>query len=462
MKKLTIIPVAMILCYSLIMTGDTLQSGYTNGNITYSITKTMAAETAETDQEDNDSGSEPYFSKQWALYNDGTFSLNTNAPDGTEFNNGGFYNRGGFSMKNPYKVPGKNEFKGNSGKYTENIFPNTDIIKYSNGSSGTQYNALASAVAGIDLAVEKAWETVGDEGREVLVAIIDTGVDYTHEDLSDAIWTNEGETAGDGIDNDGNGYIDDVYGWDFYNNKAYVYNSRNASEYDHGTHCAGTIAAAINNTGIAGIASNGNVRIMTIKALGGKDGSGDTASITKAIKYAESMGADICNLSFGTTSYDEEMGTAIENSDMLFVCAAGNGDSSGAGVNTDDTPLYPAAFDFDNIVSVANLKYDGTLDASSNYGISSVDIAAPGTYILSTTAGNGYEYLSGSSMSAPMVTAVLAMTYSYFEDISVLDAKDIILSTAEPLDSLESKVAAEGMVNAYNAVTADIDSILDE
>ncbi len=458
-KKMILIPTGILLSISLFVSGDSVNIAAAD-NITYSIKNTMTSKTAETTQE-SDSDYEPYFSKQWALYNDGTFSMETSTPDGKKFKDGGFSKPGGLFMDGSLLNPGNRSSNSGGGKYKKYSVTDINPLNYLIEKSGSQYKALTTAVADIDLDAEKAWETVGDTGRDVLVAVIDTGVDYTHEDLEDIIWTNEEEIPDDGIDNDDNGYVDDVYGWDFYNNEPYEYNGSNPSEYDHATHCAGTIAAEINNTGIAGIASNGNVKIMSVKALGGKDGSGDTASIAKAIKYAESMGADICNLSFGTTSYDKQLEAAIKDSDMLFVCAAGNGDSKGVGIDTDKTPLYPASFDLDNIISVANLKSDGTLDTSSNYGEESVDIAAPGTYILSTTAGNEYEYLSGSSMSAPMVTAVLAMTYSYYEDITAMEAKDIVLAAAESLDSLENKVATEGMVNAYNAVTADIEDILD-
>ncbi len=455
LKNMILIPAGVLLSIVLLATGDSVDTAAAD-NITYSIKSTMTSNTAET-TENSTSDYEPYFSKQWALFNDGTFSIETRTPDGKKFEDGGYYRPGDFFMNNPFFNRGNQNSNYGGGKY--NKYSATDVysLNYFIDNSRTQYTQLAAAVAGIDLDAEKAWETVGDTGKDILVAVIDTGVDYTHEDLKNIIWTNEEEIPGDGIDNDGNGYVDDVYGWDFYNNKPFEYDSSNPSEYDHGTHCAGTIAAEINNTGIAGIASNGNVKIMIVKALGGKDGSGDTVSIAKAIQYAESMGADICNLSFGTTSYDEKLEDALKNSDMMFVCASGNGNSRGIGT----TPLYPAAFDLDNIISVANLKADGILDTSSNYGVESVDIAAPGTYILSTTAGNEYAYLSGSSMSAPMVTGVLALTYSYYEDITAPEARDIVLAAAEPLDSLENKVATGGMVNAYNAVTADVESILD-
>ena len=164
---------------------------------------------------------------------------------------------------------------------------------------------MPTAVEGIDINLKKAWEAYKGETREVIVAVIDTGVDIAHEDLKDAIWINEDEIAGDGIDNDGNGYIDDVYGWNFYdnNNKVFL-----GEEDSHGTHGAGTISASINDLGIAGIAGNTKIKVMVLKALGGKDGAGTTNAIIQAIQYAEKNGASICNLSFGTTENNRRIG----------------------------------------------------------------------------------------------------------------------------------------------------------
>ncbi|WP_312091692.1 S8 family peptidase, partial [Aminipila sp.] len=273
--------------------------------------------------------------------------------------------------------------------------------------------------------------------------------DYNHEDLSDVMWINGDEIPGNDIDDDGNGYIDDVYGWNFYDNTNEVYVGE---EDDHGTHGAGTIAATKNNSvGIAGIANYDSINIMSLKALGGKDGSGTTDSIIKAIKYAENNGASICNLSLGTTSYDQELYDTIADSSMLFIVAAGNGDSEG-GANIDSAPLYPASFDLDNIITVANISYDGNLSENSNYGETSVDIAAPGSYILSLTANNGYAYMSGTSMAAPMVTGTAALLYTADSELSLADIKNVILWTAASLDSLSGKVSSGGMLNAGAAL----------
>jgi subtilisin family serine protease len=391
---------------------------------------------------------EPYFAKQWALYNDGTFTVDSGTsntmpemPTITKPEQGGtnnWNNRDGFRAQ----LPG--------GRTGGNTSSRTRRLSY------TRYaTRQITAVADIDIDAPEAWAVVGDSGRDVVIAVIDTGIDYTHEDLSNAIWTNTKEVAGDGIDNDGNGYIDDIYGWDFYNNQAFKVTT-STSEYDHGTHVAGIIAAsAENEVGIAGINANDHVKIMTLKVLGGNNGSGTTDAVVNAIKYAESMGASICNLSFGTGTYDASLEAAIKDSGMLFICAAGNATRTMTGDNTDNNPIYPASFDLDNIISVANVTYDGTLDTTSDYGTTSVDLAAPGSYIYSTVSGNSYEYMTGTSMAAPMVTAVAAMVYSYQEDLSLSEVKDKLLSSVTKLTSLDGKVATGGMLNAYNAVTSN-------
>ena len=307
------------------------------------------------------------------------------------------------------------------------------------------------AVANIDINIEDAWKTYSEteNKRTVTVAIIDTGIDTTHSDLKDSIWINEDEIPGDGIDNDGNGYIDDVYGWNFYDNNAQVFTG---TDDNHGTHSAGTIAAARNGVGTVGICDPAYVKIMVIKTLGTSSGVGTVSNVVKAIRYAQANGASICNLSFGTMKYSEELYQAIKDSGMLFIVAAGNGDASGNGYSIDEQPMYPASFELDNIISVANLRFDGQLDRASNYGVRSVDLAAPGNYILSTITGNDYAYMSGTSMAAPMVTGTAAMLYSYDASLSLMDVRNRILQSARPIESLSGKVATGGMLDAGAAM----------
>ena len=310
------------------------------------------------------------------------------------------------------------------------------------------YEVLTTnAVPGVDINISPAWELydASQEKRDVVVAVIDTGVDILHPDLRDSIWTNDDEIPGDGIDNDGNGYVDDYFGWDFFYNDPSVF-SMGSSEDTHGTHVAGTIAAGRNNGGVAGITGSDHVKIMVLKALGTSQGMGSPEDVVAAIQYAEANGASICNLSFCSNAYSQELADAIENSNMLFVVAAGNGYENGVGLDIDSSPTYPASLSSDNIITVSNLMFDGNLDSSSNYGAVSADIAAPGTYIVSTIPG-GYGFLSGTSMAAPMVTGAAALLYSYRPDYTLGDVKNAILNSARPMDSLAGKVSAGGMLD---------------
>lgn len=305
---------------------------------------------------------------------------------------------------------------------------------------------------GVDINILPAWnlyDSSTEEHRQVVVAVIDTGIDINHPDLKDAIWTNEDEIPGDGIDNDGNGYVDDVHGWNFFDGNNELCKG---SEDDHGTHAAGTIAAARGNGGIAGITDNKYVKVMVLKALGTQYGVGEEKAIIEAIRYAEANGASICNLSFGTTEYYPELEKVMRESKMLFVVSAGNGDAKGIGEDTDQKPDYPSSFDLDNVISVANLMFDGNLAESSNYGAKSVDIAAPGTYIVSTIANSGYGFMTGTSMSAPMVTGAAAMLYSYRTDLQLSDIRKVLLETARKIPPLEGKLSSNGMLDVYAAL----------
>ena len=373
--------------------------------------------------------------KQWALYNDGSFSMQEQRNEFPVFD----------MPFGDAKMPGQWQAPDNFGR------PGGNYRRRS-------YTGRTSSVAaqeGIDINIDEAWESYSDSGREVVVAIVDTGIDYTHEDLSGNIWTNNDEIANNSIDDDGNGYVDDVYGWNFYNNSNKVYTG---SEDDHGTHGAGTIiASADNGKGIAGIVQSENVKVMSVKALGGRDGAGSTASVIQAIQYAEANGADICNLSLGTSNNDNALYQTIANSNMLFVVAAGN-DSQ----NTDQRASYPASYDLENLISVGNLNYDGTLHYSSNYGENTVDIAAPGSYILSTTTNNGYSYMTGTSMSAPFVSGAAALIYSHYREISLADVKEIVLSSATELEALDGAVTSGGMLDLGSALNLNLESLSGE
>jgi subtilisin family serine protease len=313
----------------------------------------------------------------------------------------------------------------------------------------------------IDMNVYEAWTYMSQENqsrREVVVAIIDTGVDFTHPDLAEHIWVNYSEIPGDGIDNDNNGYVDDIFGWDFYNNDASVSHFKydavkkiNVPLFEdndnHGTHIAGIIGAVANNgIGIAGIASNINIKLMILKINGGPEGTGSISDAILAIKYATKMGARICNISWGTNQYSAALKEAISESDMLFVAAAGN-----SGKNNDSRPVYPASFKLDNLISVTFVDANGKLTRLSNYGKGSVEIAAPGTDILSTVVGS-YNTLSGSSMAAPQVSGVVSLLYSYNKKLYPADVKNILIKSLKPIPELKNHIIYPGIPDAYKAV----------
>ncbi|NLO10090.1 MAG: S8 family serine peptidase [Clostridiales bacterium] len=318
-----------------------------------------------------------------------------------------------------------------------------------------------SSTQNIDMDVYEAWMYMNQEAnnrREVVVAIIDTGVDYTHPDLAEHIWVNTNEIPDDGIDNDMNGYVDDIYGWDFYNDDAsvghYKYDASKRLNLslpedndDHGTHISGIIGAVANNgIGIAGIASNIDIKLMILKINGGPEGTGSISDAILAIKYATRMGAQVCNISWGTTQYSPVLKKTISESSMLFVAAAGN-----LGRDNDSRPVYPASFQLDNLISVTFIDANGKLTRLSNYGKKSVEIAAPGTDIFSTVVGT-YKTLSGSSMAAPQVSAIASLLYSFDKNLYPMEVKNTIIKTLKPIPELEDTIIYPGIPNAYEAI----------
>lgn len=311
---------------------------------------------------------------------------------------------------------------------------------------------LRNDASGVDIDFEPAYTLIKAKRsalKPTVVAVIDTGFDSSHSDLMPNLWKNKGEIPGNGRDDDGNGYIDDVHGFDFCHNKPLLTDGF-TSEYNHGTHCAGIIGAVTDNyNGIAGIGSiTKKLSLMNLKTLG-SDGTGDSFSVVKAIKYAEKNGADICNLSLCSDEDDVTLYRAIRDSSMLFVCAAGND-----GRNLNNDPTYPGCYVLDNVICVSNMDSSGALYRRSNYGSRYADIAAPGTGIYSTVAGNGYKKMTGTSMAAPFVTGVAALVHSYYDGINASQMHDLIISTAVTSPELIGKVASGGYLNAYRPLIA--------
>ncbi|MCK5282178.1 MAG: S8 family serine peptidase, partial [Nanoarchaeota archaeon] len=228
--------------------------------------------------------------------------------------------------------------------------------------------------ADADIDAPEAWG-LQTGSSNVIVAVIDTGVDYTHEDLADNMWINPGEAPNNGLDDDDNGLVDDYFGWDFYNNSSDPFD-----DHGHGTHCAGTIGAAGNNSiGVVGV--NWNVKIMPLKFLS-SGGSGTTADAISAIEYATLMGADIMSNSWGGGGFSQALKDIIEAANtagILFVAAAGNN-----GANNDQYPHYPSSYDVPNVIAVAATDHNDDLAGFSCYGALSVDLGAPGVNIFST------------------------------------------------------------------------------
>jgi RHS repeat-associated protein len=294
--------------------------------------------------------------------------------------------------------------------------------------------------AGVDMSIAEAWG-LETGSQDVLIGVLDTGIDITHEDLINSIYINTNEIAGNNEDDDGNGYVDDINGWDFYSDDNSVYDD---IEQDlHGTQMAGIIAAEHNANGISGVAPG--VKLLPLKFIDGY--SGYTCDALEAIEYAIEMGVDIINCSFGGTDENIALKEAIENSGILFVCSAGN-----RGGDLNDYSIYPAAFDCDNILSVASMDNNGTKDIYSGYG-SLVDIAAPGINILTTFCEDVYDYISGTSAAAANATGVAALLKSYDNTLDIQSIKSRIMNYGVNAAALLNKVNSGRRIDAYGALT---------
>ncbi|WP_205500865.1 S8 family peptidase [Rufibacter psychrotolerans] len=298
----------------------------------------------------------------------------------------------------------------------------------------------------------EAWAANHVGSASVYVGIVDEGVQYTHPDLQGQIWTNPFDPK-DGRDNDGNGYIDDVNGWDFNANNNSVYDGgTSGGQDDHGTHVAGTIGAKNNKAGVVGV--NWNVKMIVCKFLGST--GGNTANAVKAIDYLTDLknrhGINIVasNNSWGGGGYSKAMYDAINRANaknILFIAAAGNGGSDGVGDNNDAVANYPSNYNLPNVIAVAAITSNGGRSSFSNYGAKTVHIGAPGSGILSTTAYNSYSNYSGTSMATPHVTGAAALYAASHPGATAAAIKNAILSSATPTSSLSGKCVTGGRLN---------------
>ena len=324
-----------------------------------------------------------------------------------------------------------------------------------------------------DIDAPEAWDIRHDASNTV-IALIDTGMDYNHEDLAANIWSNPGEIAGNGIDDDGNGYIDDIHGYDFADNDPdpmdtiVNYNYENPHQWipgdfstgGHGTHCAGIIAATGNNgKGITGV--TWNTQIMVLKIFGDGEPFAFTSDIVSAILYAADNGAKISNNSYGSTAPNSEWAnagnkplfdaiSAANDAGMLFVAAAGN---NAADLNQ-NAFTSPAGLELPNIISVAASDENDELASFSNFGSSLVDITAPGVDIYSTFPGNTYRNMSGTSMAAPLVAGAAALIFEQNTSLTPAEIKAILMNTSDQVESLANASSSGGRLNAHNALSS--------
>ncbi len=364
-------------------------------------------------------------------------------------------------------------------------------------------NAPTNEKVGIDSDLNKQWgmnDIGGKEAwkihkgnRSMIVAVLDTGTDYTHPDLVANLWRNPGETGVDtngkdkssnGVDDDNNGYADDIIGWDMARNDNKPYDVAveqlklifGGGNPGHGTHCAGNVAARGNNSiGISGVAPN--VQIMTLRFMDEK-GSGTTDGAIKAIKYAVDNGAKVLSNSWGSEGEDpaedasnqalKDIIQYAQDHGALFIAAAGNGHQGvGYDNDTDGKPGYPASYNHDIIVSVAALDSSNKFGSFSNWGVRSVDLGAPGVKIYSTVVGGGYSdkvvdlpmlgievFWDGTSMATPHVSGAAALYWSAYPEKTWQEVKAALLNNTVAVPELQGKLVTGGKLNVLKMLEA--------
>ncbi|HVF47501.1 MAG TPA: S8 family serine peptidase [Pyrinomonadaceae bacterium] len=302
-----------------------------------------------------------------------------------------------------------------------------------------------------------AWETTTGDPN-VVVAVVDTGIDKNHPDLAANVWVNPREVAGNGIDDDGNGYVDDINGWDFLNQ-----DNDPTDGHDHGTHCSGTIGGVGNNgIGVAGV--NWNVKIMALKTHDDTVGGSTSVSLIKTFQYVAQMkdrGVDIraTSNSYGgppeAGTYDQAVKDAIDTAgrnDILNVFAAGNQLTVDQEENNDVLPTYPGSYNSPSILAVAASDQNDNRASFSHYGLTTVDVAAPGVALRSTVAGGGYANFSGTSMSTPHTAGAVALIAAAHPNLSAASIKATLMNTVDVLPQWNGLILTGGRINVARAI----------
>ena len=307
----------------------------------------------------------------------------------------------------------------------------------------------SGGATGADVNASGLWSIVSSAPK-VVVAVLDSGMDFAHQDLIGVAWKNPGEIPGNAIDDDGNGHIDDVSGWDFVNS-----DSGADDDHDHGSHVTGIISARRNNgVGISGLADP--VAILPVKILNSLN-SGFTADLISALDYARLLGARVMNISLQNYPYNASLQSALDRAEsagiVLCICAGNQG------ANNDITPNYPSSFANANIIAIGNhdrtdMRWAGV--TPSNYGLNSVDLFAPGRDVISTVRNNGYVVFTGTSMSCPHVTAVAAIIRALNPGWTPAEVKDCILQTVAARPAYNSICVTGGRLNAEAAINRAI------
>ncbi|HEX6367459.1 MAG TPA: S8 family peptidase [Longimicrobium sp.] len=323
---------------------------------------------------------------------------------------------------------------------------------FTNGSLWGMYGGASSPANVYGSGAAVAWAANHTDCSSVYVGIIDEGYMYTHTDLAANVAKNPGEVAGNGADDDGNGYVDDVYGWDFAGGDNTVFDG---TTDDHGTHVAGTIGGVGGNgTGVAGVCWS--VKLLNAKFLGRNGGT--TANAVKAVDYFTDLktrhGLNLVatSNSWGGGGFSQALQDAIERANtagILFIAAAGN-----SSYNCETSSCYPGEYPNANVISVASITSSGAMSSFSNYGSTTVDIGAPGSGVYSTVPASskggvvsGYASYSGTSMATPHVSGAAALYAAYHPGSSAAAIKSAILTSALPTVSLNGKTVTGGRLN---------------